>query len=282
VQREPENEVAGPEAGNSRTHEREGANAADKDRSQSRAADQRADAAAAFKLGGLLAQRGDLDAAVAAFCLADERGHSAGASNLGMLLEQQGDLEGAEAAYRRADVRGHAAGAYNLGVLLAERGDLAGAAVALRRAAADTDPEGARMARQALLSLGPSIESQVTEHAASHPTAPAETPPRVASHVRVAADSDSVSDTHAGRGHARTRAGMSTARTRASPLLRPRTLFGVGAVMIVLGIAGLAEGRTHVQTNAPSSRATSPSVSQHPGWTSHQSGIDPTRSQPGG
>jgi tetratricopeptide (TPR) repeat protein len=97
----------------------------------------------AFKLGGLLAERGDLAGATVALRHADESGHAAGASNLGTLLETQGDLEGAEAAYRRADARGDMAGAFNLGALLAERGDLTSAVVAFRRADERGDPVAA-------------------------------------------------------------------------------------------------------------------------------------------
>lgn len=58
------------------------------------------------------------------------------AYNLGVLLARRGDLEGAEAAYRRADERGNGAAAYNLGVLLDERGDTDWATAAFERAAA--------------------------------------------------------------------------------------------------------------------------------------------------
>src|ERR1035438_4921770 len=98
----------------------------------------------------LLAERGDLEGAEAAWRRADERGDSGGACNLGVLLHERGDLEGAEAAYRRADERGHPGGASKLGLLLKERGDLEGAKAAWRRAADSPDQEVTTLARDAL------------------------------------------------------------------------------------------------------------------------------------
>ncbi|MFL5830032.1 MAG: peptidoglycan-binding protein [Solirubrobacteraceae bacterium] len=92
------------------------------------------DADAAFRLGVLLEERGDLAGARGAYEAADERGHTGGASNLGVLLAEAGDLAGAAAAYRRADERGDANAAFNLGVMSEQEGDTTGACAAYRRA----------------------------------------------------------------------------------------------------------------------------------------------------
>ena len=97
-------------------------------------------------LGGLLADRGDLAAAMAAYRRADERGHPAAASNVGVLLEHAGDLAGAEAAYRRAGERGNATGVFNHGLLLEKQGLLERALTAYERARRLGDPEIAEMA----------------------------------------------------------------------------------------------------------------------------------------
>ena len=60
--------------------------------------------------------------------------YGSAAFNLGVLLREQGDIEGAEAAWRRADERGDPTPTFNLGVLLREQGDIEGAEAALRRA----------------------------------------------------------------------------------------------------------------------------------------------------
>jgi TPR repeat protein len=96
---------------------------------------------------------GDLAGAEDAFRRADDRGDAAAAFSLGGLLAERGDLAGAEDAFRRADERGHVAGVFNLGVLLEERGDLAGAEAAYRRAEERGHGEVAEMARAALLEL---------------------------------------------------------------------------------------------------------------------------------
>jgi Flp pilus assembly protein TadD len=108
-----------------------------------RRADQRGVAAGAHNRGVLLQERGDLEEAEAAYRRADQRGDAAGANNLGVLLKERGDLEEAEDAYSRADERGVAAGAHNLGVLLQERGDLEEAEAAYRRADQHGDAAGA-------------------------------------------------------------------------------------------------------------------------------------------
>ena len=66
------------------------------------------------------------------------------AFNLGILLYEQGDLDGAEAAWRRCMSRHHAQAAANLGFLLQRRGDLdaAGAVYAAAERWADVAPSG--------------------------------------------------------------------------------------------------------------------------------------------
>jgi tetratricopeptide (TPR) repeat protein len=118
-----------------------------------RRADEEGDADAAFKLGVLLEELGDVAGAREAYRRADERGHPAGASNLGVLLEEEGDLAGARAAYSRGGDRGDANGAFNLAVLLEEHGDVPGARRAYRSAIRSAHPEVARMARSALRKL---------------------------------------------------------------------------------------------------------------------------------
>jgi tetratricopeptide (TPR) repeat protein len=105
---------------------------------------QNSDAApmAAFNLGVLLEEQGDLEGAKAAFQQAIDSDHSDIALealvNLGLLLKQQGDLEGAKAAFQQAIDSDHPEqapkAAVNLGVLLEEQGDLAGAKAAYQQA----------------------------------------------------------------------------------------------------------------------------------------------------
>jgi tetratricopeptide (TPR) repeat protein len=96
----------------------------------------------AYNLGVLLAERGDLDAAEAAYRNADKYGSADGAFNLAALLADRGDFEEAEAAYRRSEHRGDCDAAFNLGLLRADRGDLAGAEAAYRRADERGNPDG--------------------------------------------------------------------------------------------------------------------------------------------
>ena len=114
----------------------------------------------AFNLGGLLAERGDLEGAAAAYHRADQRGDPGAASNLGMLLEQDGDLSGAARAYRRAVERGHPTAAFNLGVLLERQDDHRGALRAYARAQASEEREIAEMARARAVALTEAEESQ--------------------------------------------------------------------------------------------------------------------------
>jgi tetratricopeptide (TPR) repeat protein len=109
---------------------------------------------AAFNLGLLLQERGDLDEAVAAFRRADEHGNVGATTRLGLQLGDRGDLAGAEAAFRRADERGDALAAHNLGVLLKKRGDLAGAEAAFRRADERGNASGAKALGGLLLERG--------------------------------------------------------------------------------------------------------------------------------
>ena len=67
---------------------------------------------------------------MAAYRRAEERGDGDAAFNLGVLLYEAGDLDGAETAWRRCVERRHARAAANLGYLLQRRGDLEGALLA--------------------------------------------------------------------------------------------------------------------------------------------------------
>jgi hypothetical protein len=124
-------------------------------------AEKRGDRDAAFNLGVLLYETGDLSGAEAAWQRGVKRGdmraaanlvflaprrhpegepngvvHAGGARgafNLGVVLHQQGDLTGAKEAYRRAEQWGDPDAAFNLGVLLYEAGDLDGAEATWRR-----------------------------------------------------------------------------------------------------------------------------------------------------
>jgi len=99
--------------------------------------------AAAFRLGLLLVQDGNLVGAEDAFRRADERGHPAAAFELGVLLMNEGDRDGAKEAFRRGDTRGNSAAPFNLAVLLAEEGDHSGAKEAFRRAEERGHPDAA-------------------------------------------------------------------------------------------------------------------------------------------
>ena len=68
-----------------------------------------ATAAAAANLGVALHERGEVDAAQAAFARADERGHGGGAFNLGLMLEARGDRAGRRAALPAGADRGRPA-----------------------------------------------------------------------------------------------------------------------------------------------------------------------------
>jgi len=95
---------------------------------------------AAYNLGVLLQEQGDVTGAQAAYRQAINSGHPdaapTAAVNLGILLRLQGDVAGAQAAYQQAINSGHPdqapRAAINLGVLLQEQGDMAGAQAAYR------------------------------------------------------------------------------------------------------------------------------------------------------
>jgi peptidoglycan hydrolase-like protein with peptidoglycan-binding domain/TPR repeat protein len=111
--------------------------ASDRVENRERPADEAEDepaGSAAFRLGLLLAQDGDLVGAEDAFRRADDCGHPAAPFELGILLVEREDLAAAKEAFRRADDRGHPEAAFNLGVLLAWEGDHASAKEAFRRA----------------------------------------------------------------------------------------------------------------------------------------------------
>ena len=67
-----------------------------------RVAAERGDQGAAYQLGLLYLDRGDLESARSAFARADKLDHAWAALALGEILEQAGDRSGAIAAYRRA------------------------------------------------------------------------------------------------------------------------------------------------------------------------------------
>ena len=79
-----------------------------------RRADESGIASAAYNLGVILHQRGDIPGATAAYERAEQRGDPDAAFNLGVLLYEAGDLDGAEAAWRRDAGRGHSRAAENL------------------------------------------------------------------------------------------------------------------------------------------------------------------------
>ncbi|MEN3540798.1 tetratricopeptide repeat protein [Microbispora sp. ZYX-F-249] len=111
-------------------------------------------ASAAFNLGVLLAEQGDVEGARAAYQDAIDSGHPdhapKSAVNTGVLLKQQGDVDGARAAYQRAIDSGHPdyapAAAVNLGNLLKQQGDVDGARAAYQRAINSGNPDQAPIA----------------------------------------------------------------------------------------------------------------------------------------
>jgi tetratricopeptide (TPR) repeat protein len=82
---------------------------------------------------------------------------SAAAFSLGAMLQQQGDLTAAHAAYQQAIDSGHRDQAPNaataLGILLQERGDITGARANYQRAAGSGNTEVASEARRRLRTL---------------------------------------------------------------------------------------------------------------------------------
>lgn len=87
----------------------------------------------AYNLGILLERdRVDLRGAIDAWSWGDERGHAPSSFNLGCSLREQRDLAGAERAWRRGSEGGDGGSAFNLGMLLDQRGDLEGAEASWR------------------------------------------------------------------------------------------------------------------------------------------------------
>ncbi|WP_027346884.1 tetratricopeptide repeat protein [Hamadaea tsunoensis] len=115
--------------------------------------------AAAFNLGVLLVEQGDIAGARAAYRLAADSSHPEAAPmaayNLGTLLVEQGDVTGALEAYEVAVDSDHPeiapAAAVVLGTLLVEQGDVTGALEAYEVAINSDDPE---MAPTAAVHLG--------------------------------------------------------------------------------------------------------------------------------
>jgi TPR repeat protein len=91
-----------------------------------------------------------------AYQRADGRGDPMAAYSLGVLLEQDGDLSGAKAAYRRADRRGEPDAAFSLGLLLKREGDHIGALRAFQRAHRNGSAENTHTAREGMPELSPS------------------------------------------------------------------------------------------------------------------------------
>ena len=85
------------------------------------------DGSAACNLGSLLKEQGHYAGAVTAWECGMELGEGAAALNLGFLLKEQGDTAGAVRVYERGIEMGNGDAAMNLGVLLKEQGDSAGA-----------------------------------------------------------------------------------------------------------------------------------------------------------
>jgi len=120
---------------------------------------------AAFNLGVLLAEQGDLEEAKVAYKQAIDSSipkvAAGAASNLGMLLRKQDDTEGAIAAYKRAADSGDPEvaprAAVNLGWLLAKQGKPEEAKVAYQQAIDSDDPEAAA---SAMNNLGILLEEQ--------------------------------------------------------------------------------------------------------------------------
>jgi uncharacterized protein len=94
---------------------------------------------AMISLGALIADRGDHDEAEEWLRRAADAGHRGAENNLGLLFKERGDLKKAERWYRRAATAGFHLAEANLGLLLKERGDLEEAEEWLRRAATAGD-----------------------------------------------------------------------------------------------------------------------------------------------
>ena len=116
---------------------------------------------AAFNLAVLLAERGDMDGAKAAYLQAMASGDpdyaAMAAVNLGTLLVKQGDTRGAEDAWQQAVGSGHPdqapMAAVNLGQVLAARGEIDAAKVAYQQAIESRHPDCAPEAALRLATL---------------------------------------------------------------------------------------------------------------------------------
>jgi Flp pilus assembly protein TadD len=109
---------------------------------------------AAYNLGVLLAELGDLDGARAAYQQAVDSGDDdagpVAAVNLGVVLGELGDVSAAQAIFRQVIDSGHPEqapkAAYNLGIQLDQQGDTNGARAAYQQAAEFGDTEASLMA----------------------------------------------------------------------------------------------------------------------------------------
>ena len=120
---------------------------------------------AAYSLGRLLRDDGDVPGAMAAFQQAIDSGHADMAPkamfSLGLVLKERRDVPGAIVAYQRAIDSGHAnwapKAAYNLGLLLRSQGDAPRAMAAFQQA---IESGHADIAPKAMFSLGKLLRSQ--------------------------------------------------------------------------------------------------------------------------
>jgi tetratricopeptide (TPR) repeat protein len=120
---------------------------------------------AAYNLGILLQEMGDVAGARAAYQQAIASGHydaaPMAARNLGLLLQEQGDVAGSRAVFDRVIASGHPDQAHmaavNLGVLLREQGDVAGAQAAYQQVIESHDRDKAPIA---LFNLGVLLREQ--------------------------------------------------------------------------------------------------------------------------
>ncbi|MFE9293093.1 tetratricopeptide repeat protein [Streptomyces niveus] len=100
---------------------------------------------AAFNIGLLYDNRGELTAAEPWYSRAAERGNPSGAFNLGHVRLDLGNVDGALEAWRHAADLQHRNAAHSVGIILARGGDEDGAAEWFRRAAREfADPRGAK------------------------------------------------------------------------------------------------------------------------------------------
>jgi hypothetical protein len=257
-------------------------------------ADQRGHAAAAFNLGVLLEERGDIDGAAAAFVRADERGDADGALEVARLLIDHDQMAEAEQALTRADQRGHAAAAANLAALREYRFSAAERAPVAE--AADPGPkfeppaaETMKLAPEAALSETAELAPDVTPPPIAESRAPGPTaaPPPISEMPEptpdvapsgaitpepIADDAETVTDAEL------TREGRKRARVGRTPGIRRRRWAAVALGVLVIGIAfagstkfgsnGTKTQPSSITTNSQPDRATathSASLSATPG-----------------